>query len=43
LPPGSEFGLESLYELGKLAVENGWKFDELREVLAQTKDNTNRC
>jgi hypothetical protein len=37
LPPGSEFGLESLYELGKLAVENGWKFDEVREVLTQNK------
>jgi hypothetical protein len=33
LPPGSEFGLEALYEIGRLAVENGWKFDEVKQVL----------
>lgn len=35
LPPGSEFGLEALYEIGRLAVDNGWKFDEVKQVLTE--------
>jgi hypothetical protein len=35
LPSGSEFGLEALYQIGRLAVENGWKFDEVKQALTE--------